>query len=119
ACMRSARRRAGMGLFVTLVVLCSCNVGDLLYDDDLFAAQVTVRNFAGTDGCGWVLESGPHDHYEPTNLDPAFHHEGLQVWVQLRRRHDLASFCMVGPIVDVISIHTGVDAPNWAPGAGS
>lgn len=117
-CARSDPRRAAVAVMAAAILLCSCNVKDLFDNDDVFALQVRVRNLAGLDGCGWVLEAGPHDYYEPTKLDPAFCHEGLAVWAQLRHRKDLYSFCMVGPIVDVIAMHVGADAPGWAPRQG-
>ncbi|MBN1426618.1 hypothetical protein JXA88_18885 [Candidatus Fermentibacteria bacterium] len=97
-------RSAGAALAVVVLVVCSCNVRDLFQNDDEISLYATVRNFAGLDGCGWVLQADEQMTYEPTNLDPLVHQEGLRVWVKLRHRRDLYSFCMVGPMVDVIAI---------------
>lgn len=65
----------------------------------------TVRDFTGLDGCGVVIVLDKNVNLEPisvpsgTTLIP-----GRRVAVKYRERHDRASNCMAGPIVDVLSL---------------
>jgi len=56
-------------------------------------------------GC-WVLKSG-NETYELLNLPDKFRKAGLVATVHAKPRPDLASICMVGPIVDVMKIEEG------------
>ncbi len=63
----------------------------------------TFRNLTGLDGCGFVLELDNGTRLEIANpndlaVAPV---EGLKVAVEYTNRPDLASVCMVGPIVQV------------------
>jgi hypothetical protein len=51
----------------------------------------------------WHILTSTGDIYWPVN-DPAFQQEGLRVSFSARERSDLASICMAGTLVDVISI---------------
>jgi hypothetical protein len=63
-------------------------------------ATVEFLNVEG--GC-WALKvSG--QHYQPTNLANEFKQDGLRVRVTMRTRDDMASVCMIGPIVQIVSI---------------
>ena len=51
----------------------------------------------------WAITTANGDVYWPVE-DPAFHEEGLKVSFSVRHRPDMASICMAGTIVEVISI---------------
>jgi hypothetical protein len=53
-------------------------------------------------GC-WVLKSGT-DTYELMNLPDKYRKAGLAATVKGKPRPDMASICMVGPIVEILQI---------------
>lgn len=57
-------------------------------------------------GC-WVLKSGT-DTYELMNLPDEYRKAGLTATVKGKPRPDMASICMVGPIVEVLKIEESV-----------
>jgi len=65
-------------------------------------ASVRFLNLEG--GC-WTLEPTPGVHYLPLNLPEQFRRDGLKVQADLLRRDDYYSICMVGPVVQILSIH--------------
>lgn len=67
--------------------------------------NATVRYLPLEGGC-WVLQSGG-TNYEPINLPASYRVDGLRVNVRFRHRDDMASVCMVGPIVSIESISRG------------
>jgi hypothetical protein len=66
-------------------------------------ASVRFLNLEG--GC-WTLEPAPGVHYLPLNLPEQFRRDGLNVQADLLRRDDYASICMVGPVVEILSIRS-------------
>jgi hypothetical protein len=42
--------------------------------------------------------------YLPLNLPDQFRQDGLAVRAELQRRDDHGSYCMVGPVVEILSI---------------
>ena len=66
-------------------------------------ATVQLLNLEG--GC-WTLEVAPGSHYLPLNLPAQFRQDGLPVRAELLRRDDYGSFCMVGPVVQIVTIQT-------------
>lgn len=65
--------------------------------------EATVRFLPLEGGC-WLLEVEPGKRYEPVNLAPGFHTDGLKVHAVLRDAPNYASFCMAGPLVTIDSI---------------
>lgn len=53
------------------------------------------------EGGVWVIRDAQGTQYNPTNLPDAFKTEGLAVEAEARRRDDLASIGMVGPIIEL------------------
>ena len=53
------------------------------------------------EGGAWVLAGDDGVTYQPLNLPESFVEEGLRVRVEAEARDDLASFLMVGPIVEI------------------
>jgi hypothetical protein len=59
--------------------------------------------FVELEGGCWAIKVG--DVYnQPTNLSSEFQQDGLAVRVRLERQENMASICMIGPIVRVVSI---------------
>jgi hypothetical protein len=52
----------------------------------------------------WFLRSDRGQEYEVRALPDEFQNPGLRVRFILKERNDLPSICMVGPIVEVVSI---------------
>ncbi len=65
------------------------------------SASVRFLNLEG--GC-WTLEPSAGVHYLPLNLPEQFRRDGLKVQADLLRRDDYDSICMVGPVVEILSI---------------
>ena len=65
----------------------------------------TVRRVE-LEGGVWVVRDSAGTTFNPTNLPAAFQREGLAVEVEARRRDDMASIGMVGPIVEIIRIRS-------------
>ena len=49
----------------------------------------------------WVIREAQGAQYNPTNLPDAFKKEGMAVEAEARRRDDMASIGMVGPIIEL------------------
>lgn len=67
------------------------------------AGTGTIRSDGGKCS-GWHLSADSGDYYELTSLDEAYQQDGLRVRFNLRKRDDMASICMRGPIADVVAI---------------
>ena len=64
------------------------------------SVEGVMHNYAGLDGCGWVIEING-SIYEPTNINDFnanFLVEGKQVNVSYEEK-GMASICMVGPTI--------------------
>lgn len=53
------------------------------------------------EGGVWVIRDAQGTQYNPTNLPDAFRKEGMAVEAEARRRDDMASIGMVGPIIEL------------------
>jgi hypothetical protein len=62
-----------------------------------------VVRFVDVGGGCWVIEVG-ETRFEPINLTEEFRTDGLLVSFEAKDRTDLASYCMVGRIVELSSI---------------
>jgi len=65
------------------------------------------HNYAGLDGCGWVIEING-SIYEPTNINDFnvdFLVEGKKVKV-IYEEKGMASICMVGPTISILCIQS-------------
>lgn len=64
----------------------------------------TVRHYA-LEGGFWAIRGDDSTTYDPVGALPAgFQQDGLRVKLQAKVRTDLASFHMIGPIVEIVSI---------------
>ena len=57
--------------------------------------------YTEVEGGAWILRDGEGQAYEPTNLPESYQVEGLRVRVEADVLEDMASFLMVGPIVEL------------------
>ena len=70
--------------------------------DPEYATEGIVRFLELEGGC-WVIEVGA-ETIEPLDLPEEFKIDGLRVFFEGEERDDLASICMVGPIVELLDI---------------
>jgi hypothetical protein len=94
------RPRLAFLVFVSAMVLaCRDATGPAHFLD-----TATVR-FTNVEGGCWTITQDQRS-YQPLNLPAEFLHDGLRVRVTFVRRDDRVSFCMVGPIIQILSIET-------------
>jgi hypothetical protein len=94
-------RRACSTVTAALLVMGSCAIEISTPDHLSIRATVTYVSIEG--GC-WTLVTNTGKRYEPVNLPAAYQKDGLEVRVTLRARTDVASICMVGDLVEILSI---------------
>jgi hypothetical protein len=68
-----------------------------------FSVDGTVLKLPIGTGC-WVIRTLEGTEYEPLNLKDEHRNEGMRVRAELRARSDMASTCMVGTTVEILSI---------------
>ena len=70
------------------------------------AVVATLSDYTGLDGCSWVIKLDNNEVLEPINLSEFTIElkEGKKVWIKYTEQNDLASICMVGPIVRIDTI---------------
>lgn len=78
---------------------------DPLRSDPRAVVNATVQ-FASIEGGCWTLRVSQSVSYLPLNLPDQFRTDGLQVRVDLLRRDDYGSVCMLGPVVEILSIRS-------------
>lgn len=71
--------------------------------------NATLRDATGLDGCGWIIELADGSRLEPINLEDfeVNLEDGTQVCIEYKEQADLASICMVGPIIEITSLVEG------------
>jgi hypothetical protein len=84
-------------LLVVSIGISSCN-------DDETVSQKGVVQFVQVEGGCWKIAGDDGVDYEPINLSEEFREEGLAVQFTGQLRKDLASTCMVGQIIEIVSI---------------
>lgn len=78
---------------------------DPLRSNPRAVVNATVR-FQSIEGGCWTLHLSQNVSYLPLNLPEQFRQDGLQVQVDLLRRDDHGSVCMIGPVVEILSIRS-------------
>ena len=63
-----------------------------------------VVTYTEVEGGAWLLQDPAGQRYEPINLDPSFHEEGLRVHVEGRVLEDYVSVIQVGLVFRIESI---------------
>jgi len=71
-------------------------------DPEAFWVNATVQ-FTPIEGGCWTLVVDDKT-YEPINLEEDYREDGLAVRVALKPRPDMMSVCMIGELVEVLSI---------------
>ena len=89
-----------ISLFLLICILSfsfSCKKCNPPADD---AVAATLHDYTGLDGCTWVIKTSD-DVLEPMNLGEFDIQlsEGKKIWIKYHLVDDMASICMVGPIV--------------------
>ena len=59
---------------------------------------------SGVECSAWFVHADSGRKYELTNLDAEFQQNGLRVRFTVKKRSGVASTCMVGEIVDVLTM---------------
>lgn len=68
------------------------------------AVDATVEFLQVEGGC-WSIKTA-EDVFQPINLAQEFRQDGLRVRVSFKQRNDMGSVCMIGPLVEILSIRT-------------
>jgi hypothetical protein len=95
-------------LFLCAIVLAAslaCHEATDPLQSDKYATVDASIAFLNLEGGCWTIELSPTVHYLPLHLPDEFRRDGLKIRADLFRRDDYASFCMVGPVVQILSIH--------------
>ena len=99
------RFRAAVVLLLLITALPACRRAVAPGDPNLVAVNGAVR-FMTFEGGFWAIRGDDNVTYDPLGgLPAAFQSEGLRVRIEARRRNDMASVHMAGPIVEIISIN--------------
>ena len=91
---------------VIFILFFSLNCGD---EETSCEIKATLRDYAGLDGCGFVLvlEDGEVLEMGAFDEEPDFKfNDGLKVNISFEEIRDSASICMVGPIVRIMCMKT-------------
>jgi hypothetical protein len=96
--------RAAVVVLLLSIVLAACHHPVSPDDPNVVRVNGTVR-YMSFEGGFWVVRGDDGVSYDPIGgLPAAFQVEGLRVRLEARRRDDMASFHMAGPIVEIIRI---------------
>ena len=91
---------------VIFILFFSLNCGD---EETACDIKATLRDYAGLDGCGFVLvlENGGVLEMGDFDEEPDFKfNDGTKVSISYEEMLNMASICMVGPIVRIICMKT-------------
>src|SRR6267143_4714156 len=100
--VRRRRSSHGKGLRMRLTVGCLAFLSLTACAGDLVRVTGTVRYYPIELGF-WAVEGDDKTIYDPTNLPSEFAHDGLRVFL-LAKKRPVASFHLVGPVVEVLII---------------
>jgi hypothetical protein len=97
--------RAAVALLVLVMAAVSaCGSPNAPSDPNLIKVNGTVQ-FMSFEGGFWAVRGDDNVTYDPMNGVPAsFQVQGLRVRMEARRRDDMASIHMAGPIVEILSL---------------
>ncbi len=97
-------RRTLTTLVLSAAISCTSPTAPEL-PDGAIRVNGTIQHFS-LEGGFWAIRGEDGVTYDPMNgLDPSFQRENLRVTLVAKLRNDMGSVHMVGPIVEVISIH--------------
>ena len=92
----------GLWLISLALLVFSCEGKEKTLECDI---KATLRDYAGLDGCGFVLvlEDGEVLEMGDFNEEPGFKfNDGMKVSISYEEMLDIGSICMVGPIVRIM-----------------
>lgn len=97
--------RAAIALLVLVAAAVSaCGSPSAPSDPNAIKVNGTVQ-FMSFEGGFWAVRGDDNVTYDPMNGVPApFQVQGLRVRMEARRRDDMASIHMAGPIVEILSL---------------
>jgi hypothetical protein len=92
------------GVILLVLLAAGCRQPTSPTDPDIVRVNGTVR-FMTFEGGFWTVHGDDNVTYDPAGgLPAAFQSEGLRVRLEARRRNDMASVHMAGPIVEILTI---------------
>lgn len=92
-------------LLLLVLLMAGCRHPAAPSDPDVVRVNGTVR-FMTLEGGFWAVRGDDNVTYDPLGgLPAAFQSDGLRVRIEVRRRSDMASVHMAGPIVEILSIN--------------
>lgn len=106
-CLENHNMKPARFLSVFIIIIISfaftCNKVNQPHED---AVAAQLFDYTGLDGCSWIIKLEDEKVLEPTNLQDFDIElkEGKKVWIKYTEQTDLASICMVGPIVSIEDI---------------
>lgn len=87
-------------LAIGVVSVSTCRSDDPQVTDPSAVVLDAIVQYVDVEGGCWRLHTDSLD-YEPMSLDSAFRQDGIAVRAAVIPRDDIASFCMVGRIVEI------------------
>ena len=90
-------------LFVLVLLMA---LGGKCHDDKGSFAEGEFRDLKGLSGCSWVIELNDGTRLEPLNLADfeISPEEGQRVRIQYEEKEEIATNCMVGPVIYILGI---------------
>ena len=98
------RTRVYVLLITVAAIGCSGSPTSPLDASRAGAVNASIR-FLNLEGGCWTVAIA-QNYYLPLNLPAQFKRDGLPVRVAFRERDDYGSVCMVGPVVEILSIQS-------------
>jgi hypothetical protein len=98
--MRTNHLTVSLVLVLILSLTCSCDTSE---KDETFVVEGTVRLSQVGAGC-WFILADDGARYEPIDLPEDLKIEDLHVRLLVRPRDDMVSACMVGLIVEIVTV---------------
>jgi hypothetical protein len=97
-------RYRAFSLILLVLLAAGCRQPTAPNDPDVVRLNGTVR-FMTFEGGFWAVRGDDNVTYDPVGgLPAAFQSDGLRVRMEARRRNDLASVHMAGPLVEILNI---------------
>ncbi len=94
--MKDQIARAGAVALVVLLLTTGCQLPD---SGESLSTEGTVRHLEVEGGC-WAIETAG-ERYEPLNLPTDLREDGLRIRFEAEVLPDVATFCQVGPAIEV------------------
>lgn len=94
--MKEQIARVGAVALVVLLLTTGCQLPD---SGESLSTEGTVRHLEIEGGC-WAIETSG-ERYEPLNLPTDLREDGLRIRFEAEVLPDVATFCQVGPAIEV------------------